>query len=82
MFDIPTVKRIAEQFETEMELSLNEQHEESSLLMENTYIPELPDGTGKLYILMSNAFKVLSIVVFIFRRHKISTFRAWQIFGS
>lgn len=28
-----------------MDLSLNEKFEESSILMENTYIPELPDGT-------------------------------------
>lgn len=31
-----------------MDLSLNESFDESSLQMENTYIPELPDGTGEL----------------------------------
>lgn len=40
------VERIGKQFELEMDLSLNERFDESSLQMENTYIPELPDGTG------------------------------------
>lgn len=31
-----------------MNLALNEQWDESSVLMENTYIPELPDGSGML----------------------------------
>lgn len=44
-FNEPTLKRIATQFETEMNLALNERWDEASLLMENTYIPELPDGT-------------------------------------
>lgn len=44
-FDEPTVNRIANQFETEMNLALNEQYDDASLLCENTYIPELPDGT-------------------------------------
>lgn len=35
------------QFETEMNLALNEEYDQASLLMENTYIPELPDGTGQ-----------------------------------
>lgn len=43
--DDATVDRVAKQFENEMILSLNEQTDESSLLMENTYIPELPDGS-------------------------------------
>jgi len=43
-FSEPTVKRIANQFEKEMNLALNEQYDEASVLMENTYIPELPDG--------------------------------------
>lgn len=29
-----------------MNLALNERWDEASVLMENTYIPELPDGTG------------------------------------
>lgn len=45
-FNEPTLNRIAKQFETEMNLALNEQWDEASVLMENTYIPELPDGTG------------------------------------
>lgn len=45
-FNESIVNRIANQFETEMNLALNEKFDESSLLMENTYIPELPDGTG------------------------------------
>lgn len=45
-FDEATLNRIAKQFETEMNLALNEQYDDASLLMENTYIPELPDGTG------------------------------------
>lgn len=46
MYTAATVERIGEQFEVEMNLSLNERFDESSLQMENTYIPELPDGTG------------------------------------
>lgn len=47
----PTLDRICKQFSTEMDLSLNERFEESSILMENTYIPELPDGTGAVHIM-------------------------------
>jgi hexokinase len=36
--------RIKEVFHSEMERGIHEQP--SSLQMENTYIPELPDGTG------------------------------------
>lgn len=46
-YNAETVEQIGRQFETEMDLSLNEQFDESSLQMENTYIPELPDGTGE-----------------------------------
>lgn len=49
-FNESIVNRIANQFETEMNLALNERFDESSVLMENTYIPELPDGTGSLIV--------------------------------
>lgn len=48
-FSSEIIERIGHQFEHEMDLSLNEELENSSLQMENTYIPELPDGTGKMY---------------------------------
>lgn len=48
VYTMETIERIGKQFENEMDLSLNERFEESSLQMENTYIPELPDGTGEL----------------------------------
>lgn len=40
------LRRLAAVFEAEVEAGLREQP--SSLQMENTYVPELPDGTGKL----------------------------------
>lgn len=40
------LERIADIFCTEMDDALFERP--SSLQMENTYIPELPDGSGKL----------------------------------
>jgi hexokinase len=39
------VVRIKEAFHSEMERGIHQQP--SSLQMENTYIPELPDGTGE-----------------------------------
>jgi hexokinase len=39
------VLRIKEVFHSEMERGIHQ--EPSSLQMENTYIPELPDGTGE-----------------------------------
>lgn len=41
-----TLRRVGEVFEREIERGLKEQP--SSLQMENTYIPELPDGTGRI----------------------------------
>lgn len=38
------LRRVADVFEQELERGLRE--EPSSLQMENTYVPELPDGTG------------------------------------
>lgn len=38
------LRRVADVFEQELERGLSEQP--SSLQMENTYVPELPDGTG------------------------------------
>jgi hexokinase len=40
------ILRIKEVFHSEMERGIHQQP--SSLQMENTYIPELPDGTGEL----------------------------------
>lgn len=45
IFTDSIVEQIKQVFISEMELALNEQP--SSLQMENTYIPELPDGTEK-----------------------------------
>lgn len=45
-FDDKITNRIAKQFEAEMEMALDDQLEGTSLLCENTYIPELPNGTG------------------------------------
>lgn len=59
-FNQSTIDRIAKQFETEMNLALNEQFDEASLLMENTYIPELPDGTGA-HIIMEISFQFNTI---------------------
>jgi len=42
------VLRIKEVFHSEMERGIHQQP--SSLQMENTYIPELPDGTGESVI--------------------------------
>lgn len=75
-----TVERIAKQFELEMDLSLNEQFDESSLQMENTYIPELPDGTGDV---TSFCFAQLHNLIFLLRRRdgKISRIRfGWHEF--
>ncbi|XP_047112829.1 hexokinase-1-like [Schistocerca piceifrons] len=44
-FTMETVKKIGRVFESELEKGIHE--EPSSLQMENTYIPELPDGTEK-----------------------------------
>lgn len=43
--DGPTALRIGEVFVSEMDLGLRDKS--SSCQMENTYIPELPDGTGE-----------------------------------
>lgn len=45
--DGPTVLRIGEVFVKEMDLGMRDKP--SSCQMENTYIPELPDGTGELW---------------------------------
>lgn len=48
--DAPTVLKIGEIFLKELELGIRDKP--SSLQMENTYIPELPDGSGQYnYIL-------------------------------
>lgn len=40
-----------------MDMGLNERFDETSVLMENTYIPELPDGTGRVQTgCLSNAY--------------------------
>jgi hexokinase len=39
------IRRVGEAFQYEMSAALDEQMNKSSLQMENTYIPELPDGT-------------------------------------
>lgn len=41
-----TARKIQDIFRTEMNKGIHQQP--SSLQMENTYIPELPDGTGTL----------------------------------
>lgn len=41
------INRVTKQFETEMDLALDDQLDDTSLLCENTYIPELPDGSGE-----------------------------------
>lgn len=46
IYTAETIEEIGIRFEAEMDLSLNERFDESSLQMENTYIPDLPDGTG------------------------------------
>lgn len=43
-FSAKTVRAIQKVFKNEMEKGIHQQP--SSLQMENTYIPELPDGTG------------------------------------
>jgi hexokinase len=46
-----TVARIRKVFADEMDIGLKYSLEKSSLQMENTFIPELPDGTGKFSLL-------------------------------
>lgn len=46
-FSAATTRRIQSVFISEMEKGIREKP--SSLQMENTYIPELPDGTGEIW---------------------------------
>uniref|UniRef100_A0A1B6I221 Phosphotransferase n=1 Tax=Homalodisca liturata TaxID=320908 RepID=A0A1B6I221_9HEMI len=63
--DGPTVLKIGDVFVKEMDLGMRDQP--SSLLMENTYIPELPDGTEEGQFLALDLggtnFRVLHIVL-------------------
>ncbi|XP_054262882.1 hexokinase-1-like [Macrosteles quadrilineatus] len=63
--DGPTVLRIGEVFLKELELGIRDKP--SSLLMENTYIPELPDGTEEGQFLALDLggtnFRVLHLVL-------------------
>jgi hexokinase len=47
LFSSETVEKIRNIFEDEIERGIKSD-KSSSLQMENTYIPELPDGTGKV----------------------------------
>lgn len=70
VFTADTVNRIGKQFELEMDLALNEDTVNSSLQMENTYIPELPDGTG-LHGFFFYAKTILNEVSSNFRERQI-----------
>lgn len=49
------IERIGDVFESEMTLALTVQNSNSSLQMENTYIPELPNGSGSNIGLFTNS---------------------------
>lgn len=55
-----------------MNLSLNEETNDSSLLMENTYIPELPDGSGTLTHTHISSYLLLIYLTLLFRKWKVS----------
>lgn len=55
--DGKTMLKMAEIFQREMELGLADKP--SSLLMENTYVPELPNGTGSFFILTFISYSFL-----------------------
>lgn len=48
------MRRVQKVFLDEMNRGLSQKP--SSLQMENTYLPELPDGTGTFYLLFSESF--------------------------
>lgn len=54
-----TLHRVGEVFERELEAGLRDQP--SSLQMANTYVPELPDGTGTNYSQSSNCTSLLYV---------------------
>lgn len=58
-FSVATVKKIQDVFVSEMNKGIHQQP--SSLQMENTYVPELLDGTGccdNLYFVTSLSFSL------------------------
>lgn len=69
-FDEQKIERIRRVFLSEMELALHE--EPSSPQMENTYIPELPDGTEEgEYLALDRGGTNFRVMVLGIQKHEI-----------